>query len=91
MATATPYYVTDGYDFLAYPNRDSVPFQRFYGIPEAHTVTRGSLQYKGNPAFMQALANIVWLDQSKKVWLKNGMTWAEIHQRALRASSLEEE
>jgi saccharopine dehydrogenase (NADP+, L-glutamate forming) len=91
MATAVPYYVMDGYDFVAYPNRNSVPFQRFYGIPEAHTVIRGSLRYKGNPAFVQALANIGWLDQTKETWLKDGMTWAEIHQRALGASSSDEE
>jgi saccharopine dehydrogenase (NADP+, L-glutamate forming) len=90
MATAAPYHVMDGYDFVAYPNRDSVPFQRFYSIPEAHTVIRGSLRYKGNPAFVQALANIGWLDQTKKMWLKDGMTWAEIHQLALGAHSPEE-
>jgi saccharopine dehydrogenase (NADP+, L-glutamate forming) len=77
MATAAPYYIIDGYDFVAYPNRDSVPFQRFYGIPEAHTVIRRSLRYKGNPAFVQALANLGRLDKEKKTWLKDGMTWAE--------------
>jgi saccharopine dehydrogenase (NADP+, L-glutamate forming) len=91
MATAVPYYVMDGYDFVAYPNRDSVPFQHFYGIPEAHTFIRGSLRYNGNPAFVQALANIGWLDHTKETWLKDGMTWAEIHQRALGASSSDEE
>lgn len=92
MATAAPYYVMDGdgYDFVAYPNRDSVPFQRFYAIPEAHTVLRGSLRYKGNPAFVQALADIGWLDQTKKTWLKDGLTWAEIHQHILGVSSPDE-
>jgi saccharopine dehydrogenase (NADP+, L-glutamate forming) len=87
MATAAPYHVMDGYDFVAYPNRDSVPFRRFYGILEAHTVIRGSLRYKGNPAFVQALASIGWLDQTMKMWLEDGMTWAEIHQHALGAHS----
>jgi len=90
MATAVPYHVMDGYDFVAYPNRDSVPFQRFYDIPEAHTFILGSLRYKGNPAFVQTLANLGWLDQEKKVWLKDGMTWAEIHQRALGATNSNE-
>jgi saccharopine dehydrogenase (NADP+, L-glutamate forming) len=87
MATVAPYHVMDGYDFVAYPNRDSVPFQHFYAIPEAHTVIRGSLRYKGNPSFVQALADIGWLDQTKKTWLKDGMTWAEIHQHILGPSS----
>lgn len=90
MATAAPYHVLDGYDFVAYPNRDSVPFQRFYGIPEAHTVLRGSLRYKGNPAFVQALADIGWLDQTNKTWLKDGLTWAEIHQHVLGVGSPDE-
>ena len=90
MATAKPYYVMDGYDFVAYPNRNSVPFQEFYNIPEAHTVIRGSLRYEGNPAFVQALANLGWLEQDKKDWLRDGMTWAEIQQHMLSASSADE-
>lgn len=90
MAKAEPYYVMDGYDFVAYPNRDSVPFREFYNIPEAHTVIRGSLRYDGNPAFVQALANLGWLEQDKKDWLKNGMTWAEIQQKAIGASGTDE-
>ncbi|KAF2853636.1 saccharopine dehydrogenase [Plenodomus tracheiphilus IPT5] len=85
MSTAAPYYVKDGYEFVAYANRDSVPFQAFYRIPEAHTVIRGSLRYKDNPAFVQALANLGWLDQSHKEWLKDGMTWVEIQQTAIAA------
>lgn len=90
MAQAVPYYVRDGYEFVAYPNRDSVSFREFYNIPEAHTVIRGSLRYKGNPAFVQALANLGWLDQEKKEWLKDGMTWAEIQQKAIGAPSAHE-
>ena len=90
MGTAEPYYVMDGYDFVAYPNRDSVPFRDFYNIPEAHTVIRGSLRYRGNPAFVQALAVLGWLDQDKKKWLKEGMTWAEIQQKAIGAAALDE-
>ena len=90
MAQAVPYYVRDGYEFVTYPNRDSVPFQEFYDIPEAHTVIRGSLRYKGNPAFVQALANLGWLDPKKKEWLKDGMTWAEIQQKAIDAPSAHE-
>ena len=90
MATSKPYHVMKGYDFVAYPNRNSVPFREFYNIPEAHTVIRGSLRYAGNPAFVQALANLGWLEQGKKDWLKDGMTWAEIQQKAIGASSTDE-
>ncbi len=90
MSKAEPYYVMNGYDFVAYPNRDSVPFREFYNIPEAQTVIRGSLRYNGNPAFVQALAELGWLEPDRKSWLKDGMTWAEIHQRALNASATDE-
>jgi saccharopine dehydrogenase (NADP+, L-glutamate forming) len=58
MSCAKAYHVKDGYEFVAYPNRDSVPFCGFYGIPEAKTVVRGSLRYSGNPAFVDALGRL---------------------------------
>lgn len=85
MATAKPYFVADGYDFVAYPNRDSVPFREFYKIPEADTVVRGSLRYEGNPAFIKAFADAGWLDANEKGWLKAGMTWAQISQHVTGA------
>lgn len=54
MIVAKPYFVLDGYKFVAYPNRNSL-FKDFYGIPEAETVIRGSLRYDGNPAFCQGI------------------------------------
>ena len=79
-----------GYDFVAYPNRDSVPFREFYKIPEAETVIRGSLRYEGNPAIMKALADAGWLDGEEKEWLKPGITWAEVTQRVISATDTSE-
>ena len=79
-----------GYDFVAYPNRDSVPFREFYKIPEAETVIRGSLRYEGNPAFIKAFADAGWLDSEEKEWLKPGITWAEITQRVTGAADTSE-
>ncbi|RKK32428.1 hypothetical protein BFJ66_g15371 [Fusarium oxysporum f. sp. cepae] len=42
MNKAVLYHVLDGYSFLAYPNRDSVPFRQAYGIAEAHALDTGS-------------------------------------------------
>jgi len=70
MASAVPYHVADGYNFLAYPNRDSVPFKEFYDIPEAITVIRGSLRYDGNPQLTRALLKSGWLDTDVKTWLR---------------------
>ena len=85
MSTAKPYFVMDGYDFVAYPNRDSVPFREFYKIPEADTVVRGSLRYEGNPAFIKAFADAGWLDSKEQEWLTPGLTWAQITQRVTDA------
>ncbi|KAL9136591.1 MAG: hypothetical protein Q9175_002210 [Cornicularia normoerica] len=90
MSTAKPYFVMDGYDFVAYPNRDSVPFKDFYKIPEADTVVRGSLRYVGNPAFIKAFADAGWLDAKKQEWLTPGLTWAQITQRVTGAADTSE-
>ncbi|KAH6678890.1 saccharopine dehydrogenase [Plectosphaerella plurivora] len=90
MGKAHTYHVMDGYSFLAYPNRDSVPFREAYQIPEAHTVIRGSLRYEGNPALVRVLIDLGWLDTETKPWLKDGMTWAQIQKQATGAASSEE-
>lgn len=78
MGKAQPYHVLDGYSFVAYPNRNSLPFREFYQIPEASTIVRGSLRYEGNPALVRALIDLGWLDSGHKSWLKNGITWGQI-------------
>ena len=90
MGTAEPYHVMDGYDFVAYPNRNSVPFREFYEIPEAETVVRGSLRYEGNPSFVKAFADAGWLNAEEQEWLQPGLTWAQITQRVVGAASIDE-
>ncbi|KAJ8102807.1 Saccharopine dehydrogenase [Lipomyces tetrasporus] len=85
MSASKPYFVNDRYSFVAYPNRNSVPFREFYNIPEAETVIRGSLRYEGNPEFIQALVDLGWLDAEEKHWLNAELTWAQIQQKAIGA------
>ncbi|RYO81472.1 hypothetical protein DL764_009762 [Monosporascus ibericus] len=87
MAAATRYHVKDGYSFVAYPNRNSLPFQELYRIPEARTFVRGSLRYEGNPALVKALVDLGWLDATEKPWLKPGITWSQIQQNVAGAAS----
>ncbi|RYP89517.1 hypothetical protein DL770_004336 [Monosporascus sp. CRB-9-2] len=87
MAAATRYHVKDGHSFVAYPNRNSLPFQELYRIPEARTFVRGSLRYEGNPALVKALIDLGWLDATEKTWLKPGMTWSQIQQKVTGADS----
>ncbi|KAI0327980.1 saccharopine dehydrogenase [Cubamyces sp. BRFM 1775] len=86
MSIARPYFISPAYAFVAFPNRNSVPFRETYGIPEAETVMRGSLRYQGFPEFVMALVKLGLLDMEKKPWLTEGLTWAEVTQRAIGAS-----
>src|SRR5581483_5216383 len=36
-----------GFNLEGYPNRDSTIYREIYGIPDAKTVIRGTLRYKG--------------------------------------------
>ncbi|KAJ6590680.1 hypothetical protein DFH09DRAFT_1140025 [Mycena vulgaris] len=89
MASATPYAIPP-FAFASFPNRDSVPFREFYGIPEAETVVRRTLRYAGFPAFMAALVQLGWLASDVKEWLVDGMEWREVMQRACGASGSDE-
>lgn len=58
MSNAVPYHALDGHSFVAYPNRDTVPFRELYQIAEAHAVVRGLLRHAGNPEFVRALLDL---------------------------------
>ncbi|KAH9934612.1 saccharopine dehydrogenase [Amylocystis lapponica] len=85
MAQARPYFVSPAFAFVAYPNRDSVPFREFYRIPEAETVVRGTLRYQGFPEFIGALVKLGWLSTEQQPWLTEGLTWAQVTQRVTGA------
>ncbi|TFY63258.1 hypothetical protein EVG20_g6390 [Dentipellis fragilis] len=90
MAEARPYYISPAFAFVAYPNRNSAPYREWYNIPEAQTVIRGTLRYQGFPEFIKALVQIGWLDAEPKAWLKEGLTWAQVMQRAIGAADANE-
>ncbi|KAI0824304.1 saccharopine dehydrogenase [Trametes gibbosa] len=90
MGAARPYFITPAFAFVAYPNRDSLPFREHYRIPEADTVVRGTLRYQGFPEFVKALVALGWLSLDKKDWLSEGQTWAEVMQHAIGAADATE-
>lgn len=92
MTGATPSSIPPNFvsAFETFPNRDSVPFQKFYNIPEAETVRRCTLRYTGFPAFMATLMKLGWLSAEVKECLVDGMEWREVMQRACGASGNEE-
>jgi spermidine synthase / saccharopine dehydrogenase (NADP+, L-glutamate-forming) len=91
MKYAKPYFISPAFAFVAYPNRDSMPFKEFYGIPEAETIVRGTLRYQGFPEFIKALVDLGWLDDGKKEWLSGELTWAEVMQKTIGANDATEE
>lgn len=56
--------------FEGYPNRDSVPYKERYNIPEAKTICRGTLRYKGNPAFVKSFADVGFLNDDAQDYLQ---------------------
>jgi spermidine synthase / saccharopine dehydrogenase (NADP+, L-glutamate-forming) len=91
MSHAKPYYISPAYAFVAYPNRDSVPFRDHYNIPEAETVVRGTLRYQGFPEFIAALVKLGWLSDEEKIWLKDSsVSWAEATQKISGAQGSDE-
>eukprot|EP00045_Choanoeca_perplexa_P001604 m.20861 g.20861 ORF g.20861 m.20861 type:complete len:347 (-) comp11060_c0_seq4:73-1113(-) len=80
--------------FEGYPNRDSVPYSERYGIPEAHTVVRGTLRYKGNPAFVKSFADAGFLNDDPQDYLQADATpiaWCAVMAKLLDCGEGEEE
>lgn len=93
MSHAKPYYVAPGYSFVAYPNRNSVPFRDWYGINsegEGETVVRGTMRYEGFPEFIAVLVKMGFLKEEKKDFLTEGLKWRSATAKAVGASSEEE-
>ena len=94
MASARPYSTGfTGFAFVAYPNRDSTPFREKYSIPEAQTITRGTLRYEGFPEFIRVLVDMGFLSQDTHDFLKPASTplpWKEATAKILRSSSSSE-
>lgn len=90
MSSAKPCFISPAFSFVAFPNRNTVPFREWYRIPEAETVIRGTLRYQGFTEFVAALIKMGWFDQERKEWLKEGITWAEVMQRTIAAGDSSE-
>lgn len=73
----------DGLDLVGYPNRDSVGFRDWYGIPEAKTVFRGTLRYAGFPEIVRGLVEIGDFSQEEAQ-----LTWLQLTAKLLGLSPL---
>ncbi|KAL9104961.1 MAG: hypothetical protein Q9163_000133 [Psora crenata] len=87
MATAKPYHIYPGFAFVAYPNRDSTVYKERYNIPEAQTIIRGTLRYRGFPEFVKVLVDIGFLSDEARDFLNEPVAWKEATQKILKISS----
>jgi alpha-aminoadipic semialdehyde synthase len=51
-----------GFSFEGFANRDSILYKTLYGIPEAHTILRGTLRYTGFADTMRGLIKLGLVD-----------------------------
>ncbi|KAG8159780.1 hypothetical protein KVR01_010417 [Diaporthe batatas] len=91
MGAAKPYFIYPGYAFVAYPNRDSTPYNERYSIPEAQTIIRGTLRYQGFPEFIRTLVQIGFLTETPVDILSKPTTWREATKAIVGAASSSEE
>lgn len=91
MGAAKPYFIYPGYAFVAYPNRDSTPYNERYSIPEAQTIVRGTLRYQGFPEFIRTLVQTGFLTETPVDLLSTPTTWREATKAIVGASSSSEE
>ncbi|PLB45011.1 aminoadipic semialdehyde synthase [Aspergillus steynii IBT 23096] len=90
MASAKPNDDFPQFELVGYPNRDAVGFREFYNIPEADTVFRGTLRYKGFPEIIRTLVTIGYFSQEQLAPLgadeKEPLTWSQLTARLLGLS-----
>ncbi|TYZ69117.1 hypothetical protein PybrP1_008867 [[Pythium] brassicae (nom. inval.)] len=69
------------------PNRDSLPYADIYGIPDAHSVFRGTLRYAGTCAILFQLRNLGLFDTAAATRLP--ATWPELIEQLTKSSRVE--
>jgi saccharopine dehydrogenase (NADP+, L-glutamate forming)/spermidine synthase len=74
--------------FEGYPNRNSLPYIKIYGVPETKTMLRGTLRFLGWCETVRIMVRLNVLDQEEKDW--TGMTFADFlrQQMGTRAKDL---
>lgn len=71
-----------GFSLEAFPNRDSLKYQGLYNLPDARTIIRGSIRYKGFSDTIKTLQLMGLLDQRPHPYLQpdtgSAMTWRQL-------------
>lgn len=72
-------------EFEAYPNRNSLPYIKLYGINSTKTMLRGTLRNKGWCSTMKKMAELGLLDEREKDW--TGMTYKDFLRNLMKEPS----
>lgn len=78
LQATQPYAALPGFNLEGFPNRDSTVYRELYGIPEASTVLRGTLRYKGFSEICSGLIKLGLLDPNPHPMLHRSgpeVTW----------------
>jgi len=72
-------------DFEAYPNRNSLPYIKTYGIPTTETMFRGTLRNLGWCQTWKKIAELGLIDEKERDDLK-GLTFKELIRKIIKSS-----
>lgn len=71
-----------GFALEAFPNRDSIEYQDLYNIPDARTIIRGSMRYRGFSDTIKALRLLGLMERSAHPYLEADntpeLTWRQL-------------
>ena len=70
-------------EFDGYPNRDSLSYRGIYGLDQVETMIRGTLRYKGFCKAWDILVKLGLTDDSIKIEIPAGFTYADLIQSFL--------
>ncbi|RYP44486.1 hypothetical protein DL768_009057 [Monosporascus sp. mg162] len=85
------YHIYSGFNLVGYLNRYSTGYKERYNIPEAPTITRGTLRYAGFPEFVKVLADIGFLKEEEQRYCKEPIPYKEATQKILATPSDEKD
>ncbi|CAB4034570.1 Hypothetical predicted protein, partial [Paramuricea clavata] len=76
-----------GFNLECYPNRDSTIYKDIYGLPDLHTMIRGSLRYRGYANVCIGLQSLGLLDLEEKSLTGQPVSWRNYMSTMLGCSS----
>lgn len=91
MKHVIPYGIGPTLDLVAFPNRDATSLVEKYRIPEASTIKRGNLRYRGFPEVIRYLVELGFMDDAYRDYLRpsSDIAWAEMTRRVVEAEMVD--